>query len=129
VTRVRRALVLSGLLLLVGAPVAIARQLWFKSPSGNITCVVSVRAAGPDFAQCELRSMRHRGGFSVRRRGDVTRYDVGYDDLRGQRFTLEYGSRIRSGPFVCVSRRTGMKCWSRVSGHGFKISRARRRVF
>ena len=59
----------------------------FKSPSGRITCVISVGSDQPSFAQCELRSMPRRGGFSIRTTGRVRRYDVRrYDDLAHRRF-------------------------------------------
>jgi hypothetical protein len=99
----------------------------FRSPSGNITCVMSTEAGG--FAQCELRKRPHGGGFMIPRRGGVSRYDVGYDDLADQRFTLSYGRAARSGPFSCLSRRSGMRCVNSQTRHGFDISLQHQRVF
>jgi hypothetical protein len=105
-----------------------ARIYAFKSPSGNVACVISTDRENGLFAQCELKS---KGvGYSVRRRGRVTTYDGrGYDDLAGQRFVLRYGRSIRRGDFRCTSRMSGMTCRSLVSGHGFTLSRERQRRF
>ena len=100
----------------------------FKSPTGNITCVMSTRDGG--FAQCELRSMARNGGFFVPYRGRGSRYDVAYyDDLADQRFVLGYGESRRLSRFTCVSRSSGMTCRNRVTGHGFTISRQSQTVF
>ena len=42
---------------------------------------------------------------------------------------LRYGRSLELGPFKCTSRRTGLTCRSRLSDHGFTVSRARQRVF
>jgi hypothetical protein len=134
VMRIALLVLAATLSLLLGAPASAKGAFTaFKSPNGNITCVIRVSPPDqpdqPDFAQCELRSMRTGGGFLLRRRGRVQRYDVGEDDLRSQRFTLGYGSKVSHGPFVCRLRRSGMTCRSRTSGHGFKLSRERQRTF
>jgi hypothetical protein len=113
--------------LVIATPAADARLLAFKSPSGNITCVMST--SDGTFAQCELRSMRFGGGFSLPPRGKVTRYDVGYDDLAGRRFVLDYGESRRLGRYRCTSRNRGMTCRNRISSHGFFVSRERQRTW
>ena len=116
-------------LVVIGSPaVAEARTTAFESPSGNITCVISTGGGQPSFAQCEVRS---RGvGYSVRRHGRVSTYDVAaHDDLAHRRFVLGYGRSVRRGAFRCRSRESGMTCRSLASGHGFKVSRERARLF
>jgi hypothetical protein len=111
----------------IDVSVADARLLAFKSPSGNITCVMSTDDP-PPFAQCELRS-KHRGYF-VPYRGRVSFYDVDpFDDLKERRTVLRYGRSLRLSRFVCTSRFAGMRCRNTVSGHGFTISRERQHVF
>lgn len=126
--RMRPLLLLFLLSLMVGAASAPAdaRLLAFKSPSGNLTCVMSSARRG--FAQCEDRSRRNGGGVSVDARGRVQRYDVGYDDLAGRRFVLRYGHSRRLSDFRCTSRRMGMRCVHLRSGGGFKLSRGRTRL-
>lgn len=104
------------------------RFLAFKSPSGNITCVMSIRRGESRFAQCELGS--NGRGYSVGPSRRVSFYDGdGYDDLAAQRFVLHYGRSLRLGVFRCTSQRSAMTCRSSVSGHGFSIARERQRVF
>jgi hypothetical protein len=113
-------------LALAGSSAAHARLLAFKSPTGNVTCVMS--SASGSFAQCELRSTNR--GYLIPRHGNVTRYDVDpFDDLAGRRFILRYGTSRRLGVFMCSSRSTGMNCRNRDTGHGFSFSRQHRRVY
>jgi hypothetical protein len=113
---------------LLSPAVAEARITAFKSPSGNITCVISTGGGQPTFAQCEVRS---RGvGYHLPRRGRVNTYDGrGHDDLAHRRFVLDYGRSVRRGVFRCRSRESGMTCRSLVSGHGFTVSREGARLF
>jgi hypothetical protein len=127
----RRTLALSPAAILTALlipPTAAARLLAFKSPTGNITCVMSTERDQPQFAQCEMRS--NQTGYSVRRRGRVQLYDrAAEDDLAGRRFVLRYGHALRLSVFVCTSRFSGMTCRSTLSGHGFSISKQRQRLF
>jgi hypothetical protein len=116
-----------GAMFLSASP-AHARLLAFKSPSGNITCVMSTSSG--TFAQCELRSMPIRGGFMVPPHGPVRRYDVASeDDLAHRRFVLRYGHSRQLDRYRCTSRKSGMTCRNRRSGHGFFISRDRQRTW
>lgn len=99
----------------------------FKSPSGNITCVLRYE---PDnrFAQSELGSSGR--GYFIGLAGRGHTYDGrGYDDLAAERFVLRYGRSVKLGQLMCTSRATGMTCRSLSSGHGFTISRERQRFF
>jgi hypothetical protein len=104
-----------------------ARLLAFKSPSGNLTCVMSTSDGG--FAQCEDRSRPFGGGVSVNRAGRMSRYDVGYDDLAQQRFVLRYGRSRRLEVFRCTSRKSGMTCSNTRKHRGFTIRRGRTKIF
>ncbi len=42
---------------------------------------------------------------------------------------LAYGHELRAGLFVCSSRKAGLTCRSRLSGHRFFLSRERQRAF
>jgi len=42
---------------------------------------------------------------------------------------VPYGTLLKLGLFRCTSMRSGLKCWSRLSGHGFFLSRERQRTF
>jgi hypothetical protein len=123
-----RVTALASLLLAVWPAVAQSRLKAFRSPSGNITCVVSTEDGG--FAQCELRSRPFGGGLMVPRSGGVSRYDVASDDdLAGRRFVLRYGTTTRLSVFSCTSRQSGMTCRNMRTHHGFTMSRRHQTIF
>ena len=124
----RRAAAVTAIVLMGFPAAAQARLKAFRSPSGNITCVISTESGG--FAQCELRSKPHGGGFMVPRSGRVSRYDVAsFDDLASRRFVLGYGSTTRLSLFSSTSRLSGMTCRNSATHHGFTISRQRQSIF
>ena len=114
-------------LALPGAAEAKTRQ--FQSPSHNIICMYSSSGGPGAFIRCDVLSLDDIGFFLRRhhrpRRRHVT--DVAGDTTRAR--VLRYGHSRRLGPFTCRSRRSGLSCKSRVSGHGFKLSRKRQRRF
>jgi len=123
-------------LALVGAGAAQA-LVQFKSPSGNIGCVLAKR----DGVRCDIRAKEWSappkpswcdvdwgGGVQVGRRKRASFVCAG-DTVLGADRTLAYGSSIRRGRFECFSRRTGMRCVNHRSRHGFRLSRQRLRLF
>jgi hypothetical protein len=109
----------------------------FKSPSGNIGCVLMKR----DGVRCDIREKSWTappkpswcdvdwgGGVQVGRRHRASFVCAG-DTVLGADRTLAYGTSVRRGRFECFSRRTGMRCVNHRSHHGFKLSRERYRLF
>jgi hypothetical protein len=103
----------------------------FKSPSGNIGCVLDKR----DGVRCDIREKSWSapakpswcdvdwgGGVQVGRRKRASFVCAG-DTVLGADRTLSYGSSIRRGRFECFSRRTGMRCVNHRTHHGFRLSR------
>ena len=103
----------------------------FKSPSGNIGCVLDKR----DGVRCDIREKSWTappkpswcdvdwgGGVQVGRRKRASFVCAG-DTVLGADRTLGYGSSIRRGRFECFSRRTGMRCVNHRTHHGFRLSR------
>jgi len=103
----------------------------FKSPSGNIGCVLDKR----DGVRCDIREKSWTappkpswcdvdwgGGLQVGRRKRASFVCAG-DTVLGADRTLGYGSSIRRGRFECFSRRTGMRCVNHRTHHGFRLSR------
>jgi len=103
----------------------------FKSPSGNIGCVLDKR----DGVRCDIREKSWAappkpswcdvdwgGGVQVGRRKRASFVCAG-DTVLGADRTLSYGSSIRRGRFECFSRRTGMRCVNHRTHHGFRLSR------
>ncbi len=105
---------------------AVPAQAWtdnkWKSPSGNIWCYspksgVACGTLNDGFTV----ALAWRSGRAYRLR-DGTVYN-----FPTPRYTLAYGKtwKWRARGLVCLSSTRGMKCWSRWTGHGFFISRAR----
>ena len=103
----------------------------FKSPSGNIGCVLDKR----DGVRCDIREKSWTAppkpswcdvdwgsGVQVGRRKRASFVCAG-DTVLGADRTLSYGSSIRRGRFECFSRRTGMRCVNHRTHHGFRLSR------
>lgn len=114
------------------APVRIVRLASFRSPTGNIGCML----VGP-LARCDIvtRSwsppprpadcphiVDYGQGLEVSPSG-AARFVCAGDTVRDPASSaLPYGVASRKGPFLCTSRATGMTCVSRASGHGFTLS-------
>ena len=111
----------------------------FRTPSRNIACAYIPRAAGGvPTLRCDilsgLRPQPRRACrldwtglelVAARRARPVCAGDTVYQSSAP---ILRYGRTWRRGPFVCVSRRIGLRCRER-AGHGFLLSRSRWRVF
>ena len=99
----------------------------FRTPSRNIGCLYSTSGGPGAFLRCDVLSEGDNGGFKLRRRARrIHITDTVYDNRSP---VLQYGKRKRYGPFTCASRRSGLTCKRRSTGHGFKLSRQRQRLF
>jgi hypothetical protein len=120
----------------LGAPTA-ARSAFFRSPSGNIGCAMD-RSFG---ARCDIAKRNWRTppkprscdldfgqGVAVGSHGRAHFVCAG-DTALGARRILAYGHARRVGRYSCTSKRVGMRCVNRRSGHGFFLSRQRFRLF
>ena len=114
---------LAVLIVVLTAAPADARQRSFQTPSGNIRCLY--RSGGP-LLRCDVLSLNDTA-FTLDRRHRGKRVHV-TDAVPGGR-VLAYGATTRLGPFRCRSRRTGLTCRSKPSGHGFKLARERQYTF
>jgi hypothetical protein len=119
---------LAALLVLAAAAPASAATRRFQTPSHNIVCLYGSKGGPGPHLRCDVLSLNDTGfRLDRRHRGRRVRVTDTVNDPRAP--VLRYGSSRRFGPFRCTSRRTGLTCRSRVSGHGFFLSRARQRVF
>ena len=107
---------------------ASARSKSFQTPSHNIYCLYSSSGGPGAFLRCDVLSLNDTG-FMLKRRGRGKRIHITDSVVKRGAKVLRYGRLIRVGPFGCRSRTSGLTCKSRVSGHGFKVSRQRQRVF
>lgn len=105
-----------------------------SSPTGNIWCYLD------GFVECTIQEDDHPravpqdcGGVgdwtdnlfaitqSAGARGGC-RSDTPFSD--GRPPGLEYGTTALTPGHACQSQTTGMTCWDRKTGHGFRLSRA-----
>ena len=137
-------LTLAGVVLATASPAGAKTPLpGFRSPSGNIKCLV-VPGARTATLRCEIgradyaRTLQQRclgpsgGGvdwhgfeLGAGRKGAITcsggiLYNPGTE--RPTYVTLPYGRSWRDGSFTCWSRPTGVTCRER-TGHGLFVSR------
>lgn len=131
---------LSALVLVaVGAAPAAAQDMAsFRSPTGNIHCLML--GGNPAFARCDLRAftpsyrrpadcdLDFGHAFEVASRGYAGPVCAGDTVIQPGSPVLPYGAAISLGGITCRSERTGMTCTNR-DGHGFSVARAAQRVF
>jgi hypothetical protein len=98
----------------------------FRSPTGNITCEVSVGGTTGTWVLCQ--SFRRPQSVRLSPEGDVA-FCAGRSCLRPRplpSMRLKYGSLVRIGPFRCNSRRYTISCWvgsfATHDRHGFGIN-------
>jgi hypothetical protein len=100
-----------------------ARTVFIESPSGNIACELSSRAG----ALCTVFSSHRQA--QVNQRGRVRVFSQESDPPSEGVRTLDYGKSIRVRRVRCTSRRAGVRCVHRPTGHGFLAARERIRRF
>jgi hypothetical protein len=122
-----------------GAPIRVLHLANFRSPTGNIGCLLL-----PDDARCDIE----RRGWSPPQRPAncpaIVDFGQGLqmgatgapsfvcagDTVRELTAPgLGYGEASRVGPFECLSRSSGMTCTRRSDGHGFFLSIQSYRIF
>ena len=124
----RLVLLVGAVVLLVGIGSAVAKTSSFRTPSKNIYCLYSSSGGPGPVIRCDVLSLNDVR-FLLDRRHKAQRIKVTDSVVNSRARALRYGSKRRFGLFNCVSRTTGLTCRSRRSRHGFKLSRARQRVF
>ena len=125
----RRVLMLTLALLLAAPATASALELkMFRSPTGKIGCSFYKDKGKPPEARCDWRGMEDQAVW-VALRGKAERIHVTDTVLDPNAKVLRYGKTKRFHGLKCTSRRTGMTCKSTKSGHGFKVSVEKRRLF
>jgi hypothetical protein len=141
-------LALAVALAAAGVAGAVTNLPGFRSPSGNISCLlipgpprnVQCKIAHADYAtKLQARCMGPGGagvdwhGFTLTATKPATLVCSGgilYNPTtqRPTYVTLPYGKSWRRGVFTCLSRVTGVTCTSR-AGHGVFVSRQSWRVW
>jgi hypothetical protein len=110
----------------------LGRQEGFVLPSGNIGCVYTPEGGtevyqpadgGPELS-CDRVAPRYVRAILARDGAASLFKDVGDQGCCSAGPVLDYGETWTSGPFSCLSTRTGLSC-ERHDGHSFFLSRRR----
>jgi hypothetical protein len=120
-------------------PAAADELLFFRSPSGNIHCLLTDgewAGARCDILQFTPSFTRAPPGcdldwgmaFWVAPSGPGELACVSDSVAEPTAQTLPYGGTISLGGISCTSEKTGMTCVNR-QGHGFRVARARQELF
>ena len=120
------SLALVPLCLMAAAP-AMGKSKRFRTPSHKVVCLYSTTGGPGPYIRCDALFLNDVG-FFLRKTGKAKRRHV-TDAVGGHPRTLRYGRSLQLGRYTCASRRSGLKCKHRKTGHGFKISRKSQRVF
>ncbi len=107
----------SVITLLAPAAALPVTDYWWHSPSGNIACEYFGYTGGG----VDCQTQNNLRVVSLDHRGPATSGHGIYVGAAGK--VLPYGRSVRKGGFVCTSLKAGMRCYSRVTGHGFFIWR------
>lgn len=112
-----------------GGPTVALRS--FQSPSGNIGCAISPKAARCDISEKQWKAPRPADcptqvdfgqGLTLPADGAATIVCAGDTVLNPSAPVLEYGSSSRIGAITCTSQQSGMSC-ANESGGAFTLSR------
>jgi hypothetical protein len=134
-----RAGVAAGFVLLA-AGVAKADIIEFRSPTGNINCIMYSDPSGAT-ARCDLTELKQ----SYTKRPAGCDFDWGHSfavDDGGKGYlacvsdavgnqgaaVLRYGQAVSLGGISCVSAENGMTC-TNAKGHGFSVAKAKQKLF
>lgn len=137
ILRVAGALALTGAAATLGASPTVAQDLaHFRSPSGNIGCVLDV-----DYVRCDITErdwtpparpadceFDYGQGLQMAV-GEPAAFVCAGDTTLGGPDVLGYGQTITRGALSCTSTESAMSCRKSGSGHGFSISRQVYQVF
>lgn len=108
---------------------AAADDVFFQTPGGNTFCQTFGR-----HLMCGMLSTRRPNGaipiYFLRVHGRArVRPIAGDPDTEVPVLRYGHARRMFGGRVRCLSRRRGLRCRSRVSGHGFVLSRRHRATF
>lgn len=127
-------------LILLASPALADDLVFFRSPSGNINCMIATgdyAAARCDLMQatrisyptppadCDL-DWGH--AFEVGPLGKGAPACVGDTVASPDAMVLGYGQTVEIGGFRCISEKSGMSC-ANGQGHGFTVAKAGQKVF
>jgi hypothetical protein len=100
----------------------------FRSPSGKLGCAFYGDAETPPAVRCDWRGSDDQA-VRLGERGPARLRHVTDTVMNPEAKVLRYGRSTSFHALRCKSRKTGITCRSTISGHGFSVSVAKRRLF
>jgi hypothetical protein len=133
--------VATAIVVFASCPLVFAADKGFKSPSGNIRCVLTssdeYEISEPVLA-CSMNKVDHEtfgkcGDFGARNfllfaSAGSPGMDCGMAKSLDELPMLNYGSSWSAAGFKCLSKKTGINCQNS-HGDGFNLSKTEQRVF
>lgn len=126
------------LVLCFASPVAAQEEVYFRSPTGNISCGIwagdwttarcDLRQFTPSFARPADCDLDWGYAFEVAIRGPAMPICAGDTVAVPGAPVLDYGRSVTLGGISCTSQQSGMTCVN-MDGHGFTVARARQSLF
>jgi len=100
----------------------------FRTPSGQILCAYYNASERALEIRCDLLFLNDRAAvIRASGKGRIVKVTDAAGNPRSR--TLTCGTSTRFGAYTCTSRRSGLPCRNRRSGHGFTVSKQSQRVF
>lgn len=118
-----------------GEPPTMPGLDWFRTPTGNIGCLMT-----EDHARCDIREADWEPpprppdcvldwGASIGVEGGAAEFQCNGDTVLPADNVLPYGSVLRRGAFECRSDESGVDCRNVTTGHGFHLSRGNYEIY
>ena len=123
-----RLLLLAAALALLAPATAQAAYRDFRSPSGKLACAFYSDAETPPMVRCDWRGADDEA-MVLRETGRARIRHVTDSVMNPEAKVLRYGRSTTFRRLKCTSRRSGITCRSLASGHGFRVSVAKRERF
>ena len=123
-----RLALLVALLCLAAPAAAQATYRDFRSPSGKLGCAFYSDAEVPPMVRCDWRGADDEA-IVLRETGRARIRHVTDSVMNPEAKVLRYGRSTTFRQLKCTSRRRGITCRSLASGHGFRVSVAKRERF
>ena len=105
-----------------------AADTTFRTPSGKILCLYFDPPEEAPQIRCDLLFLNDRAAI-LRSSGKARIIKVTDAAGHPRSRAIAYGTSRRFGIYTCTSRRSGLTCRNRRSGHGFTVSRESQKVF
>jgi hypothetical protein len=122
------ALMVAAVCAACASPAVAQAETTFRTPSGKILCLYFDPPGEAPQIRCDLLFLNDRAAV-LKRSGKARLVKVTDAAGHPRSRAIAYGTSRRFGVYTCTSRRSGLTCRNRSTGHGFTVSRESQKVF